>query len=161
MNITQEFIDITGFKLPIRIANLCSDKVERKDCLFVQLTTLFFSNRSKFIKLKKRVRHWLRKDKTETIIALTGYIYYILEDFETAERFFLKAIYLNPNNLDNWIDFAFTLRHLGDYEVSNGILFNYDYVIYYYKYLKLDDCVYSKIKKLILEINKRVNSLSG
>lgn len=96
-------------------------------------------------------------EQSEIIFALAGYIYYIDEDFIRAKRCFLRAISLNPDNLDNWIDLAFALRHNGEYEISNGIFFNYSYVIYYYKYLKLIGCSYHKLKDLILRIDSHPN----
>ena len=68
---------------------------------------------------------------------------------------FLKTISINPDNLDNWMDLAFTLRHLGESLISEGILFYFPYVIHYYKYLKLFDCDYNTLKQLILEISKK------
>lgn len=157
MSILEEFKSITGFELSPRQTNYPSDRIERKDSLFSQLAIFYFSDRQKFKKLRQKIRDWLRKEKSETIFALAGYIYYICEDFSKGKDYFLKAISLNPDNLDNWIDLAFSLRHLGEYKISNGILFNYNYVIHYYKYLKLKGCNYSKLKKLVLEIIDRAH----
>jgi len=159
LDIYQEFKKITGFELLTRQTNYLSDRIERKDSLFSQLAILYFTYPKKFKKLQQKVRDWLRKESSETIFALAGYIYYITEDFNKARKYFLKAISLNPDNLDNWIDLAFSLRHLGEYKISNGILFNYDYLIYYYKYLKLKGCCYSKLKKLVFLIAARAYNL--
>lgn len=159
MSIFEEFKNITGFELLSRQTNYLSDRIERKNWLFPQLGVLYFSDRQRFKKLQQKVRIWLKREQTETIFALAGYIDYILEDFKKAKQYFLKAISINPDNLDNWIDLAFVLRHNGEYKISNGILFNYDYAIHYYNYLKLKSCNYSKLKDLILEIIKRTSSL--
>lgn len=159
LSILEEFKHITSFELITRQTNYPSDRVERKDSLFSQLAILYFSDRQRFKKLQQKVKDWLRKEKSETIFALAGYIYYITEDFNKTRQYFLKAISLNPHNLDNWMDLAFSLRHLGEFRVSNGILFNYDYVIHYYNYLSLRGSNYVKLKKLILEIIKRTNGI--
>jgi tetratricopeptide (TPR) repeat protein len=159
LTIYEEFKHITGFELFPRQTNCFSDRIKRKDSLFSQLAILYFSDRAKFNKIRLKIKNWLRQERIETIYALAGYIYYICEDFKKAKRYFLKTISLNPNNLDNWIDLAFSLRHLGEYVVSNGIIFNYNYVIYYYKYLKLIGHDYSKLKKLIFEILGRTQNV--
>ncbi len=99
--------------------------------------------------------NWSRREHSEGLFALAGYICYITEDFKTAKRNFFKAASLNPDNLDNWIDLAFALRHNGEFEISNCLLFNYDYVIHYYNYLGLAGCDYGRLKNLILEVAKR------
>lgn len=158
MAIYEEFKRITGFELLPRQTNYLSNRVERKDPLFPQLTIIYFSDPQKFKRCKQRIRLWLKKEHSETTFALAGYIYYIIEDFKKAKNYFLKTVSINPDNLDNWIDLAFSLRQLGEYRVSNGIIFNHNYAIYYYKYLKLVGCSYSKIKKLVLEIMSRASN---
>ena len=161
MSIAKEFKDICGFELFTRQTNHLFDRIERKDSLFSQLAILYFSHPRKFNELKRKINDWLKIEQNETIFALAGYICYISEDFKKAKEYFLKTISLNPDNLDNWIDLAFTLRHLCEYRISNGIIFNYDYLMHYYKYLKLYNCSYTKLKRLILEIAKRALSLNA
>lgn len=156
--IKKEFIDITGFEFLPRIVNSWSDGIERKDALLKKLSIFYFSEPKSFKKLKQKTKKWLKQEQTETLFSLAGYLYYITEDFHKAKRYFLKAIAISPDNLDNWMDLSFALRHLGEYTVSNGILFNFDYIIYYYKFLSLNGCSYSSIKKLVLEIMMRINN---
>ncbi len=153
LSISKEFNNICSLKLSPRQTNHVSDCTESKDPLLHQLTAIYFSRPKIFKRLKVKINSWMKNEQSETIFALAGYIYYIAEDFIRAKRCFLRAISLNPDNLDNWIDLAFTLRHNGEYAVSNAILFSYDYVIYYYKYLKMDGCSFHKLKDLILKIN--------
>lgn len=155
MTIQEEFKNICNFSIFQRQTNFTADRIERKDSIFPLLAALYFSSPESFNKLRIKIKDWLKDDQSETILALAGYIYYLYEDFKKAKEYFLEAISLNPDNLDNWIDLAFALRHNGEYELSRGVLFNYDYVIYYYKYLNLKGCKYIKLKKLILEIIKR------
>lgn len=163
LNITikKDFVYITGFDLLPRIVNLMSDGVERKDSLLKELSIFYFSEPQKFKKLKQKIKKWLKQEQTETLFSLAGYLYYIINDFHKAKRFFLKSIAVSPDNIDNWMDLSFALRHLGEYAVSNGILFYFDYVIYYYKFLGLDGDSYASIKKLVLEITRRINNKSN
>lgn len=157
MHIQKEFKNITDFDLLPRKTNLLSDREEGKNWLFQKLAILYFNDLKRFKKVQQRAKKWLKKEKSETIFVLLAYINYIIEDFKKSKIYFLRAISLNPDNLDNWLDLAFTLRHLGEYCVSNIIFFNYDYVIYYYKYLKIKGSSYSVLKKLALEINSKLD----
>lgn len=152
--VQKEFQKIAGFELKKRQTNSLSEKILRKDQLFEKLSRLYFESPKKFEKLSKKILPLIKKKRNldETLLALAGYIYYIKEDFREAKKYFLKCIYLNPENLDNWIDLAFALRHLGEYKLANGILFNFDYLLYYYQFLKLKNPSFSKLKNLILMI---------
>ncbi|MCX5696211.1 MAG: tetratricopeptide repeat protein [Candidatus Omnitrophica bacterium] len=157
MTIPEEFDIICGFRIFPRKTNNVSGYAEREDSLFPQLAVLYYSCPSKFNQLKGKINDWLKAQEDETILALAGYVYYISEDFKKAKEYFLKAIALNPDNLDNWMDLAFVLRHNGEYRISRGILFNYSYVMYYYKYLKLAGGTYSEFKKMVSEVSKRTS----
>lgn len=162
MNISKEFQSITGKELEKRSPNCLFNKVERKDRLFEEITWLFFCEPQKFNQLVDKIELWLRKEKTDTVFALAGYLYYLLEDFTKARGYFLETIHQAPDNLDSWVDLAFALRHLGEYTIANSILFNLFYVIYYYKFFNLYGCDYFKIKSLVGEISKkRQGFLSG
>lgn len=157
-SLQKRFKEITGFELKERQTNLLSEKVFRKDDLFETLPRLYFEKPKKFKELSKKLLPLIlnkRNLSNETLLALAGYIYYIEEDFKKAKNCFLKCINLNPQNLDNLIDLAFTLRHLGDYKLANGILFNYDYIIYYYDFLKLSNVNFTILKDLILLISEK------
>jgi len=157
MEINEQFLVITGYRFPYRESNLLVDRFERKDQLFGFLARLYFTEPRRFRALGKQVVRWLRKDTNERLYALAGYIAYIDNDFERAQRLFYRAIQCNPENLDNWIDFAFALRHNGDYKTSNGILFNYAFVMYNYMVFDMQDASVKEIKKLINEISRREN----
>lgn len=155
--IQKKFQKITGFPLRKRQTNHLSEKIIKKDQLFENLARLYFNRPKKFNQLCKKILPLInqKKELDETLLALAGYLYYLQEDFKKSKTFFLKCINLNPQNLDNWIDFAFTLRHLGEDKLANGILFNYDYLIYYYHYFKMINCSFSKLKNLILKISQK------
>ena len=154
LTIAEEFNSICGFSCDPRKTNYLTGYVERKDFLFSHLAGIYFSSPKTFKKLKIKIKSWLKEEESEAVFALAGYIYYLSNNFKKAKYYFLKTISLNPDNLDNWIDLAFALRHNGEYGMSRDILFNYNYIMYYYKYLKLAGCKYFKLKKLAAEIIK-------
>lgn len=155
--ISKEYKKITGFELCARATNNLYEWAERKDSLFSQLTQIYFFRKKDFIKLRSKMPVWLKNSETETIFALAGYIHYINEDYNKARDCFLKTISLNPNNLDNWLDFAFSLRHTNDYEFAYGIIFNVKYVIYYYKYFNLRKCNLRILRNLVIRISKKID----
>jgi len=152
--IQKQFQKITSFKLIERETNHLSENIHRKDSLFEKLTRFYFDYPEKFARLCQEILPLIEKESNpdETILALVGYLYYLQEKFQKAKIYFLKCVNLNPQNLDNWIDLAFTLRHLGENKLANGILFNYDYLIHYYHFFKLSNCSFSELKNLISKI---------
>ena len=157
MSIYRDFKNITGFELFPRRVNRISDGIERKDRLFEKLAYFSSSRADKFKMLENKIENWIDKNQPDTMFALAGYIYYIGENYKRARNYFLEAIYLTPENLDSWVDLAFTLRQLGEYDVSRSILFNCKLIIYYYKRLKLGSCGYGKIKDLALKISTKLS----
>jgi len=159
--IQKEFKKIAGFDLKLRRTNLLIDQIERRDNLFEDLSRLYFDNPLKVKKLEKSLKRWLSlnlSEELETLFSLAGYVFYLEENFKKAKKFFLKAISSNSDNYDNWRDLAFSLRHLGENDIAYGIFFNFDYIVYYYKYLELEGISYQELKKLILKINKEANA---
>lgn len=147
------FFLITGTVLEDRVTNFLREQIIRRDMLFPRLARLYSTDKARF----SRFSEWLntlKDDSSETIAALSGYALYIQEDFVKACSHFLKALNLNPENLDNWIDLAFCMRHLGYTAESRTILFEYDYCIYYYKFLKLHAADLTTIKRLTKMIRK-------
>lgn len=158
LTLNKRFKKITGFDLEVRRTNFLEDERGRADNLLEALSRLYFDYPVKIRRLKKEIKkQLLLEEKSETLWALAGYLAYLTEDFKSAKNFFLKAVSLNPDNFDNWQDLAFVLRHLGEEKESYGIFFNFDYVIYYYKYLGLDASDYKKLKKMILKIQEKAN----
>lgn len=158
VSIPEEFNNIAGFDLPKRQVNYLFDRIERKDPVFSGLARLYCFSPRRFNKLKFKIRSWIKKMPGEETFALAGYIYYISNNFKKAKHCFLRTIALSPDNLDNWIDLAFCLRHNGEDVISNGILFNYQQVSYYYKYLGLAGRGYASLKRLVLEVVKNTDA---
>ena len=132
INFQEEITKIPAFHFKKRVCNHYLKNESRKDSFFSDLAFLYVTNRAFFRKLEKKINNWTKKYPSETSYALMGYVCYIYGNFVAAKRLFLITIRLKPENLDNWIDLAFTLRHLGETKMSNCILFHHDYVIYYF-----------------------------
>lgn len=107
-----------------RPCNYLEGPNERMDGCFAYLTELYFLDQKEFKYLFQKVSPFLRKPSNEIGWALRGYFSYLKEDYQEAASAFLEAIALAPENLDNWLDFAFSLRHLGCDEASLKIIFN-------------------------------------
>jgi len=156
LSFQKRFIKIAGFFLPLRQPNTLQKQLIRVDNLFENLSRLYFDKPSKIKKLQKEIKNWQPEFfEKETFFSLSGYLYYLTEDFAQAKKFFLHALNLNPSNFDNWYDLAFALRHLGEERTSRGILFNFDHAIYYYSYFGFKNANYKKIKKMISAIQEK------
>ncbi len=89
--------------------------------------------------LVEKTRKWQTLANTETQWALMGYIFYCSEDFKQAQKCFLKTLQINPRNLDNWFDLAFSLYHQGQekHELAKKIIFNFDWCARFFAKKKL------------------------
>lgn len=160
--IQNEFEKITNFSLPERQTNFLAEQKERKDMLFEDLSRLYFDNPEKAEELKKKVSEWVSDcADIETINSLAGYVFYLFEDFSQAKIFFWRTLCLNPCNYDNWRDLIFALRHLGEEDLFYGIVFNFDYAIFYFKKLNLGEKDFNLFKNLIWEIQKKSDEQSN
>ena len=155
--INKDFKKIIGLDLPLRKTNFIYDGIVRRDCLFSYLTQLYFFDQKKFKAIQDRIGGWAKETPVETTLSLGGYICYLIDDFKNAKIYFLKTLALNPDNLDNWYDLAFALRHLGEIEESRAILFHFDLAIYYYKKLCLNKMSYFYLKKLLNRISENAD----
>lgn len=96
--------------------------------LFDALGERIFDHPQLLTLLKKKVPFWLARDTSLFTLALAGYIFYIAEDYQKAESFFLKALQKDRRNLDHWLDLAFSLYHQGlsKQALAREIFFHHD-----------------------------------
>jgi tetratricopeptide (TPR) repeat protein len=153
--IKKEYRKITGLELIERQTNFIDENIERKDMLFENLSRLAFDRPEKFRILRRKVGLWPASKRNETFWALAGMVHYLGGEFGRARRAFFEALKLNPQNVDNWVDLAFSLRHCGKVKLGVAIFFNLEYLIHYYQYLKLQNPNLKTLENLILEINRR------
>ena len=110
----SEFKELTGISWPPREINAPSARRLRADKVFEQMARLCFTRPDVGRKIRRRLTRWLSERQDEGVVALAGYVRYCLKDYKGAEKLFLKAVALRPENLDNWLDLAMTFRHLDD-----------------------------------------------
>ena len=155
LNLIQyEFKKLTLLPLPERKTNKLEDKIQRKDSVFPFLADTIFDHPRLLIVLKKKVKHWLTQDNSETVLALVGYIYYLDDDFIKAEGYFYKCVEKNPKNIDNWVDLAFSLYHQGDKKnrMAKAILFNLDLFIRRFKASKDRKCNLTMLERIYKDL---------
>ena len=148
--IKKEFFRLTRIP-PIHRTNFLQDKQIRRDEIFHPLADRAFDYPQLLEILVKKAKIWLKMDKSEFTFCLAGYIYYLKQDFKSAENCFLKAIEKNPLNLDNWFDFAFSLYHQNKakHELAKSIFFNFDIFIQLYTSPSYKRCNLRRIRALI------------
>ncbi len=155
----NEFYEITGFLPDARLTNNVEEKELRRDRLFQSLSDLVFDNHDALSALKSHIEGWLEKECSERTQALAGYIAYLDEDYEKAASAFMKAVTMNPRNLDSWLDLAFSLYHLSD-PMGYAILFNYDVLIALYNEMEVQNCSRESLERLQAEMTARGLELS-
>lgn len=136
--IRLEFFKLTGILLR-HPTNRVRDRFLRKDKVFDALARRLFDNPDLLPLLMKKQKQWLKLDQSELTFCLSGYLYYCGEDFPEAERYFLKAVNKNAQNLDNWFDLAFSLYHQEKekQELAIKIFFNFDKVAFLFSGKKI------------------------
>jgi len=133
-----EFFKLTGV-LPLHPTNHLEDKVMRKDVIFDKLAEKIFDYPFLLDILLKKAKRWIIYNKSELTLVIIGYLYYFKGEFKKSSKFLLEAIKFNPINLDNWIDYAFSLYHqdIGKHVLAKKILFNLEKCIKYFKNKKV------------------------
>jgi tetratricopeptide (TPR) repeat protein len=155
-----DFFKVTFLALYIRETNKLEDNVTRKDTIFNTLGDKIFMHPKLLAILKKKITYWIRLFPSETVLSLAGYIYYFDEDYSRAEEFFYRAIEENCENLDNWLDLAFSLYHQSGnkFEFAYKILFDFDKLINYYNESKIKEFDFNILKRLYSDIEKQKRS---
>lgn len=157
--INEEFKRVTGMEFCDRNTNRLEDRTSRKDWMFRDMANLYYDDPDTFHTLESRIDSWVKAEHSERILALAGYVNYICESYERAADFFMEAIALNPDNLDTWLDLAFSFYHSGD-PMGYAILFNYDQFITFYRNMGCRECNREILKTLESEICRKGLELS-
>ncbi|MCF7916186.1 MAG: hypothetical protein K9L61_00220 [Candidatus Omnitrophica bacterium] len=158
--VQQEFQEWTLLSLPERETNKLKDKVQRKDSTFSLLSDKMFDCPCLLAVLRERINYWLKIDRSETTFAVAGYIFYLGNDFKRAENYFYKALGKNRENLDNWVDLAFSLYHQGSRKnnLAKAIFFNYDFFINEFKMGKYKNCNLIVLEAIYRKIRNKKNN---
>jgi len=142
-----EFFKIARI-FPFHETNRLKDHCIRKDKIFDPLAEKIVDNPKILVLLSHKIKEWLRIEKSEFTYALAGYIYYCQKDFKKAEKFFFKAVNLNPENLDNWFDLAFCLYHqdIKRHRIAIKMFFNFDHSV---KFLQIGKISLSSLDRFL------------
>ncbi|MDE2038613.1 MAG: hypothetical protein KGO96_03745 [Elusimicrobia bacterium] len=148
----RQFEELAGFAMPSRRVNRPQDRLTRADALFELLARSIFERPSLGRALARRLPRWLALEpNSEELWALAGYVFYCLRSYRQAERAFLRAIALAPDNLDDWLDLAMTLRHLG-HPLGARLILEHDRFMAAYRRTRtgrLDRPVLSRLSRLL------------
>ncbi len=158
--IQHEFKKWTLLPLSARKTNKLQDKIQRKDNTFFLLSEKVFDYPRLLKVLKKEVKQWLKMNGSETVLSLAGYIYYLDNDFPKAEKYFYKCVETNSENLDNWVDLAFSLYHQGERKnsLAKAILFDFDLFIKEFNVSGCKKCNLTALEKFFKKIKKEKKS---
>lgn len=123
--VARQYAELTGYTLKPRRANLLANRHGREDETFIGLADRAFDDPGFIERLTRMAGQWLQRCPCETTRAIAAYAAYLRGDFSRAATFLLGCIGDSPRNLDNWVDLAFALNHLGN-PLGRDILFNPD-----------------------------------
>lgn len=109
----EAFEQRTGIPLPPRRVHRLEDRLVRADPLFPTVAGWAFDNPAGLAALRAWARGWTERAPQCSTWELYGYLSYLEEDWLEAARAFMRSLALESENLDAWLDLAFSLRHLG------------------------------------------------
>jgi tetratricopeptide (TPR) repeat protein len=126
-SVKKDFLVLSGI-LPYFKKNRIEDRRVRGNNLFAILSEHVFDQPRLLCLLLKKISSWVKKDPSEFTLCLAGYIFYIAENYQKSEHYFLKALEKSPDNLDTWFDLAFSLYHQGKnkQELALKIIFQHE-----------------------------------
>lgn len=129
-----DFLKLTGIA-PFHRTNKLSEGCLTKNIIFHRLAEKVFDTPELLKLLEAKINKWLEIERSEFTYMVAGYVYYFKEEFKTAEKYFIKAINLNPENLDNWFCLVFSLYHQEKkkYCLAGKVVFNFDYCMKKFK----------------------------
>jgi len=121
----EEFHAIAGWLLPPRVANRLEEGLARRDTSFQRLSLWAFDHPEALPELRRRAGEWVRRWPEPRTWELSGYLEYLARDWTGAARAFMASLEREPENLDAWVDLAFSLKHAG-LPLGESILFDHD-----------------------------------
>lgn len=150
--VARQWVDLVGTPLGERRANRLEARVERHDNLFFVLAERAFIDPPFIERLERLSQQWLRRCPCATTRAIAAYAAYLRSDFSRAAVMFQACISDAPDDLDTWIDLAFTLNHLGD-PLGRHILFNHDEYVRRYALQAEGRCTLHRLRALRYDID--------
>lgn len=123
--LVEEFREQTGWSLPERRPNRLEDGQPRLDTTFQMLSGWCFDRPESLEPLRAWARDGARRLPRPRTFELLGYLEYLACDWTAAARAFMRSLEDEPENLDAWVDLAFSLKHAG-LPLGESILFDHD-----------------------------------
>ncbi len=120
---------------------------------------MYFEEPAIFKNLLSSIDRWQKEEHSERTASLAGYLHYISEDYERAVQDFLVSISLCPENLDFWMDLAFSLYHCED-PLGYALIFNYDLFVHRYGKKRCPECTLDILQDIDKEIRAEGKELS-
>jgi len=152
----KELESYLGF-LIIRVELTPKSKTLWDEGFSYKLCQRFYNNKEELeIAIKKTTNILLNlpiSKRDPKIIAvfysLLGNMYYLLEDFNKSIGCFMKSLNYNKNDLSSWIELAFSLRSLEEFDLFEKIIFNLDNIFYSWKQDSSSKLTKEKILELV------------
>ena len=85
-------------------------------------------NMTRFLAAFARQRQDSQKDAA-VLYSLLGNLHYIAGNFNESANCAMRAASLNRSDITYWVELAFSLRALGEFDVFEGILFNFEGIV--------------------------------
>ena len=119
------FFSRVGWVLPPRRPNLLAERCARQDRTFPALATWCFDHPDRLEPLRSWAADEARDRPGPRTWELLGYLEYLCGQWSAAARAFMRSLEVEPENLDAWVDLAFSLKHAG-LPLGDAILFDHD-----------------------------------
>ncbi len=123
--LAEEFRERTGWSLPGRRPNRLEEGQPRLDVTFQMLSGWCFDNPGALEPLRDWARDLVGRHPRPRAFEVLGYLEYLARDWNAAARAFMRSLDEEPENLDAWVDLAFSLKHAG-LALGESILFDHD-----------------------------------
>ena len=110
----------------------------------------------KSIKLGNEILFNLLKNKKdakqiEMLYSLIGNMYYLSGDFNYAAGYFMKCLSYNKEDISHWVGLLFCLRALGEFELFEKGMFNFEKLNLAWKNDKEKELSQEKVMEIITE----------
>jgi len=110
----------------------------------------------KSIKLGNEILFNLLKNKKdakqiEMLYSLIGNMYYLSGDFNYAAGYFMKCLSYNKEDISHWVGLLFCLRALGEFELFEKGMFNFEKLNLAWKNDKEKELGQEKVMEIITE----------
>jgi len=86
------------------------------------------------------------------LFSLLGNMHYVAGDYEKSIGCFMKALSYNKNDLTSWIEFMFSLRSNGNFDIFEDLMFNIEEIYNAWKFDSESQLSKEKVYELINKV---------